>query len=74
MRIWAKFPAGKRITYMEGDVGPQCEHSPRPPCGHRYGGGGAQYYIPKPELLNITKEECTTSAEGDTTAWEACGE
>ena len=70
MRVWAKAPEGTPLTYLEGPTGPQCEHAPRPPCGHRYSGGDRQYFVPRSNELEITKIECTESGEDEETVWK----
>jgi hypothetical protein len=72
-KVRAVVPVGTELVFLEGDTGPQCEHDPATsPCGHRYAGGGPQYYLPKPNQANFIGKECTESPEDETTVWKPC--
>lgn len=75
-RVRAVIPTGTVVTYYEGSVAPQCEHEEDElPCrGHRYKGGGWQYYFPRPTRIAawIKGVECTRAREDQASRWSPC--
>jgi hypothetical protein len=72
VRVKVEVPGGTKLRYAEGAVAPQCAGGPGQPCGHRYPGGGLQYWIEDPTKLGEITLECTDSATDQETAWEPC--
>lgn len=72
-RIRTELPAGAEIEYVEGDTAPQCGGAGEQPCGHRYPGGGLQYWIAQPEKLGEVSEACTKAAPDEASTWQPCG-
>ncbi len=64
--------AKTKLNYVEGDTAPQCGGAEQEPCGHRYPGGGIQYWIATPAQLSKVTEECTTAAPDKNSAWHPC--
>jgi hypothetical protein len=74
MRVRAAIPVGRRLVVLAGHAAPQCAHSPAPPCGHKYAGGGVQYYLPEPAAIKIESRRCTTAPEDRRSRWRVCGD
>ena len=72
VRVKAKVPGGTKLRYAEGRVAPQCAGEPVQPCGHRYPGGGLQYWIAEPEKLGRITLECTESHTDQLSVWKPC--
>jgi len=72
VRVKVEVPGGTKLQYAEGTVAPQCAGGPGEPCGHRYPGGGLQYWIADPTKLGEPTLECATSSSTQETAWEPC--
>jgi hypothetical protein len=71
-RVRVEVPAKARLNYVEGSTAPQCGGAGQEPCGHRYPGGGLQYWIAEPEQLGKVTEECTTAAPDEDSKWRPC--
>lgn len=71
-RARVEVAAKTKLNYVEGDTAPQCGGADQEPCGHRYPGGGIQYWIATPERLGKVTEECTTAAPDKNSAWHPC--
>lgn len=74
MRVFGRLPAGSRSLVLAGRVAPQCEQEAPPPCGHRYPGGGFQYYVSRPRVVRITATACTIYPESRPSRWKACNQ
>jgi hypothetical protein len=72
MRVEATLPAGAPITYLEGEIAPQCEHGKPADCGHEYAGGGDQIYLPKPGKAEGPRRQCTETREDEVPIWGRC--
>jgi hypothetical protein len=72
IRVKVEVPSGTKLHYAEGDTAPQCAGGPGEPCGHRYPGGGIQYWIEQPSQLGEVSEECSKSLPDQESAWEPC--
>lgn len=73
-RARVEIKAKTKLDYVEGDTAPQCGGTSGEPCGHRYPGGGIQYWIANPEELGDVSEECTATATDKDSAWKPCSE
>lgn len=71
-RVRVEVPAKTKLNYVEGDTAPQCGGAGQEPCGHRYPGGGLQYWISNPKQLGKATEECTTKAPDEDSEWRPC--
>jgi hypothetical protein len=71
-RVRVEVPAGTELKYVEGDTAPQCGGEGQQPCGHRYPGGGIQYWIAEPEKLGEVVMECTSVPPDQDSAWHSC--
>jgi hypothetical protein len=71
-RVRVEIPAKTKLKYVEGDTAPQCGGAGQQPCGHRYRGGGLQYWISAPEQLGEITEQCTAAAPDEESAWHPC--
>jgi hypothetical protein len=69
MRVVARLPVDKELVYLEGTVAPQCEHESKLLCGHEYGGGLNQIYLPHPQQVEIDKRECTAARPDKDPKW-----
>lgn len=72
MRVEARLPIGAKITYLVGEIAPQCEHDPPAACGHEYPGGSSQMYLPKVQQAEDPKRRCTKTREDQVPVWKAC--
>lgn len=72
VRVKVEVPSGTKLRYAEGDTAPQCAGEPGEPCGHRYPGGGLQYWVKEPAKLGEITLECTMSLPDQESAWEPC--
>lgn len=72
VRVKVEVPSGTKLHYAQGDTAPQCAGGPGEPCGHRYPGGGLQYWIEEPKELGEITLECTKSLPDQESAWEPC--
>jgi hypothetical protein len=64
--------AKTKLSYVEGSTAPQCGGAGQEACGHRYPGGGTQYWIATPEQLGKVTLECTTAEPDKNSAWRPC--
>jgi len=71
-RARVEVAAKTKLDYVEGDTAPQCGGAKQKPCGHRYPGGGIQYWISDPGQLGKITEQCTTAAPDESSAWHPC--
>jgi hypothetical protein len=72
VRVKTEVPPGTKLRYAEGDTAPQCAGGLGEPCGHRYRGGGLQYWVKEPTKLGEITLECTMSLPDQESAWEPC--
>lgn len=72
VRVKVEVPTGTALKYVAGDTAPQCGGAPGKPCGHRYPGGGLQYWISEPAALGAVSRECTTADPDEVSEWHAC--
>lgn len=72
VRVKVKVPGETKLRYAEGTVAPQCAGEAVQPCGHRYPGGGIQYWILEKEKLGKITVECTKSHNDQVSTWKAC--
>ncbi len=74
VRVKVELPAGTKLRYLEGGTAPQCGGDAKEPCGHRYTGGGLQYWIQEPEsVMKLTdlSYECGDAVPPDRqTVWK----
>ncbi len=73
-RVRVEVPAKVKLNYVEGDTAPQCGGVKKEPCGHRYPGGGLQYWISDPEQLGKITVECTTREPDEGSKWHSCAQ
>lgn len=71
IRVKIEIPVGTKMHYLYGVTAPQCGGEKTEPCGIRYSGGGLQYWIRNPELLNPVDltYECTRSNADQNSVW-----
>jgi hypothetical protein len=73
VRVKVELPVGTRLRYLEGGTAPQCGGDAKEPCGHRYSGGGLQYWLEDPTAameLKDLKYECTKTDPDRQTVWK----
>jgi hypothetical protein len=77
VRTEIELRGGSRLYYLKGTAAEQCEHDAAPGCGHRYEGGGTQFYLLNPAAalaLSVArpKVSCTTARQDRPPAWQSC--
>lgn len=74
MRVEVKVPPGTDLTFLEGEIAPQCEHEAPAPCGFEYAGGGLQFYVLEPGALAAGEFStlCTTARPYRQSRWRPC--
>jgi hypothetical protein len=70
-RVKIEIPVGTKMHYLYGVTAPQCGGEKNEPCGIQYGGGGLQYWIQNPDMLNPVDltYECTRSNADQNSVW-----
>lgn len=77
VRTKITLPAGARLFFLEGRAAAQCEHDADSRCGHRYEGGGKQYYVLEPlsavaQAVGKPEISCSTARQDRRPDWHPC--
>jgi hypothetical protein len=72
MWVRGSVPVDSSFISLRGRAAPRCEHAAPKPCGHRYSGGGALYYVFDPSQIEVEEKKCTNAREDQPPRWGSC--